>query len=123
MLQFKMKKSFFLFLMVFASTIFAPEAMAAKKVAVYAEGEISKDLKSVICSSVLSRLSGNKDYEAYERNPAFVNALNKEQDFQTSGEVPEKEIRGVASLVWEWIMSSWSIPLFLQMTIAICPHD
>lgn len=96
MLQFKMKKSFFLFLMVFASTIFAPEAMAAKKVAVYAEGEISKDLKSVICSSVLSRLSGNKDYEAYERNPAFVNALNKEQDFQTSGEVPEKEIRGVA---------------------------
>lgn len=70
--------------------------MAAKKVAVYAEGEISKSTKSIVCSSVLSRLSGNKDYKAYERNSSFVNALDKEQDYQTSGEVPEKEIRSVA---------------------------
>ena len=76
--------------------MFASEAMAAKKVAVYAEGEISKATKSIVCSSVLSRLSGNKDYKAFERNSAFVNALDKEQDFQTSGDVPEKEIRSVA---------------------------
>lgn len=76
--------------------MFASEAMAAKKVAVYAEGEISKNTKSIVCSSVLSRLSGNKDYKAFERNSAFVNALDKEQDYQTSGDVPEKEIRSVA---------------------------
>lgn len=76
--------------------MFANEVMAAKKVAVYAEGEISKSAKSIVCSSVLSRLSGNKDYKAFERNSTFINALDKEQDYQTSGEVPEKEIRSVA---------------------------
>lgn len=74
----------------------AGEVMAEKKVAVYAEGEISKSTKSVVCSSVLARISGNKDYTAFERNSSFVNALDKEQDYQTSGEVPEKEIRAVA---------------------------
>lgn len=82
--------------MVLACTVFASEAMAVKKVAVYAEGEISKATKSIVCSSVLSRLSGNMDYKAFERNSAFVNALDKEQDYQTSGDVPEKEIRSVA---------------------------
>ncbi|MDE6415683.1 MAG: hypothetical protein K2K68_01490 [Duncaniella sp.] len=91
-----MKRLSFLFFMVLACTMFASEAMAAKKVAVYAEGEISKNTKSIVCSSVLSRLSGNKDYKAFERNSAFVNALDKEQDYQTSGDVPEKEIRSVA---------------------------
>lgn len=82
--------------MVLACSVFATEAMGAKKVAVYAEGEISKATKSIICSSVLSRLSRNKDYKAFERNSSFVNALDKEQDYQTSGDVPEKEIRSVA---------------------------
>lgn len=91
-----MKRLTFLFFVVLTCTIFANEVMAAKKVAVYAEGEISKSTKSIVCSSVLSRLSGNKDYKAYERNSSFVNALDKEQDYQTSGEVPEKEIRSVA---------------------------
>ncbi len=91
-----MKRLSFLFFMLLACTVFANEAMAAKKVAVYAEGEITKATKSIVCSSVLSRLSGNKDYKAFERNSSFVNALNKEQDFQTSGDVPEKEIRSVA---------------------------
>lgn len=76
--------------------MFASEVLAAKKVAVYAEGEISKATKSIVCSSVLSRLSGNRDYKAFERNSSFVNALNKEQDYQTSGDVQEKEIRSVA---------------------------
>lgn len=67
-----------------------------KKVAVYAEGDISKSTKSIVCSSVLSRLSENKNYKAFERNSAFVNALNNEQDYQTSGEVPESEIRTMA---------------------------
>ncbi|MDE6417486.1 MAG: hypothetical protein K2K68_10760 [Duncaniella sp.] len=91
-----MKRLSFLFFMILACTVFASEAMAGKKVAVYAEGEISKATKSIVCSSVLSRLSGNKDYKAYERNSAFVDALDKEQDYQTSGDIPEKEIRTVA---------------------------
>lgn len=81
--------------MVLACTIFANEALGAKTVAVYAVGEIPNDSKSTICSAVLARLSGNKEYQAFERNKAFIDALNKEQDYQTSGEVPEKEIRGV----------------------------
>ena len=91
-----MKRLSFLLLLVLACTVFATEAIAAKKVAVYAEGEIPNSTKSIVCSSVLSRLSGNKDYKAFERNSAFVNALDKEQDYQTSGDVPEKEIREVA---------------------------
>ncbi len=91
-----MKRLSFLLLLVLTCTVFATEAIAAKKVAVYAEGEIPNSTKSIVCSSVLSRLSGNKDYKAFERNSAFVNALDKEQDYQTSGDVPEKEIREVA---------------------------
>lgn len=74
---------------------FVSIAFAQKKVAVYAEGEISNDDKLTVCSAVLARMSGNKDYIPYERNEAFVNALDKEQDYQLSGAVPEKEIRAV----------------------------
>lgn len=87
-------KKFLMFLLV--AVFCSAFASAQKKVAVYAEGEISKEMKSIVCSSVLGRLSGNRDYKAFERNSSFVNALDKEQDFQTSGEVPEKEIRAVA---------------------------
>lgn len=68
---------------------------APKKVAVYVEGDMSKSDKSIVSSAVLARLSGNKEYVAFERNNAFINALNKEQDYQLSGEVSEKEIRSV----------------------------
>lgn len=73
------------------------ESMQAqsKKVAVYVEGQISDSDKSIINSAVLSRLSGNKNYVPFERNESFINALTQEQDYQLSGEVPEKEIRQV----------------------------
>ena len=45
------------------------------------------------------RDSNTKDYTAYERNEAFINSLNKEQDFQLSGEVLEKEIRKVGERI------------------------
>lgn len=90
-----MKRLSFLLFLLLTCVAFSFEAFAVKKVAVYAEGDISSSTKSVVCSSVLSRLSGNSDYRAYERNSTFVNALDKEQDYQTSGEVPEKEIRAV----------------------------
>ena len=92
----QMKRIAFLILTVFACVAFAGEAMAAgKKVAVYVEGDMSKSDKSIVNSAVLARLSGNKDYTAFERNTAFINALNKEQDFQLSGEVSEKDIRAI----------------------------
>lgn len=68
---------------------------APKKVAVYVEGDMSKSDKSIVSSAVLARLSGNKEYKAFERNQAFINALIKEQDYQVSGEVPEEEICAV----------------------------
>lgn len=76
--------------------VFAGDAIAAsKKVAVYVEGQMSKAEKSIVSSAVLSRISSSKDYTAFERNEAFISAMIKEQDYQLSGEVSEKEIRGV----------------------------
>lgn len=77
--------------MLFAESAFAQ----TKKVAVYVEGRMSNDDKSIVSSAVLARMSGNKDYAPYERNESFIDALTEEQDFQLSGEVPEKEIRKV----------------------------
>ena len=66
-----------------------------KKVAVYTTGQVSSTDKSIINSAVIGRLSESKDYTAFERNEAFMDALNSEQYYQVSGEVPEKEIRKV----------------------------
>ena len=66
-----------------------------KKVAVYVEGKISNDDKSIISDAVLARMSGNNQYVPFERNDAFIDALTAEQDYQLSGEVPEREIRQI----------------------------
>lgn len=70
---------------------------APAKVAVYVEGNISSADKSAVSSAALSRMSGSKDFEAYERNSSFISSLDKEQDFQTSGEVPDSEIRKIGA--------------------------
>lgn len=91
-----MKKISVLILLAFSFMMFAESAFAqAKKVAVYVEGGISKDDKSIVSSAVLARMSGNKEYAPFERNEAFIEALTHEQDYQLSGEVPEKEIRKI----------------------------
>lgn len=90
-----MKKTTILFLLFLSCVCFAENASAAKKVAVYVEGDISDSEKSIVSSAVLGRMSGNKEYTPFERNEAFINALTSEQDYQLSGEVPEKEIRQV----------------------------
>lgn len=93
-----MKKFSILFLLLFSCTLFSSNVSAAtKKVAVYVEGDISADDKSIISSAILSRMSGNQEYAPYERNETFIDALNQEQDFQLSGDVPESEIRAVAA--------------------------
>lgn len=91
-----MRKISVLIILVFSSLLFAEGAYAqTKKVAVYVEGKINSEYKSIVSDAVLSRMSGNKTYAPFERNEAFIEALNKEQDYQLSGEVPEKEIRKV----------------------------
>lgn len=64
-----------------------------KKVAVYVTGAIEPAKKSIVSSSILARISGNKDFVPFERNEQFVNALFKEHSYQQSGEVAEHEIR------------------------------
>lgn len=92
-----MKQIVLFIVMLLTCVSFTAQAMppAPKKVAVYAEGGIGKTEKSIINSAVIARLSGNKDYVAFERNSAFINALDKENDYQVSGEVSEKEIRAI----------------------------
>ena len=91
-----MKKISVLILLVFSCVTFAESAYAqTKKVAVYVEGKIDSEDKSIVSDAVLSRMSGNKEYAPFERNEAFIDALTHEQDYQLSGEVPEKEIRKV----------------------------
>ena len=68
---------------------------APKKVAVYVTGQMDQTAKTAISSSVLSRLSDNKDFIPFERDNAFLEAITDEQDFQLSGEVSVKEIRAV----------------------------
>ena len=91
-----MKKISVLILLVFSCVMFAESTYAqTKKVAVYVEGKIDSEDKSIVSDAVLSRMSGNKEYAPFERNNAFIDALTHEQDYQLSGEVPEKEIRKV----------------------------
>lgn len=82
--------------MILTCAVFATDAIAAaKKVAVYVEGKMCASDRQIVSSGVLARISGSKEYTAFERNDAFINALNSEQDFQMSGEVPESEIRAI----------------------------
>lgn len=91
-----MKKIHVFILLIFSGILFTGSAYAeTKKVAVYVGGEVSNDDKSIVSSAVLARMSGNKEYAPFERNEAFIEALTTEQDYQLSGEVPEKEIRKV----------------------------
>lgn len=90
------KKISVLTILVFSCMLFAESAYAQTiKVAVYVEGEIGNDYKSIVSSAVLARMSGNKKYIPCERNEAFIKALTKEQDYQLSGEISEKEIRKI----------------------------
>ncbi|HRF68962.1 MAG TPA: hypothetical protein PK430_07025 [Muribaculum sp.] len=93
-----MKRLAFLVLVFFTCMAFPSQLFAeSKKVAVYVVGDIIGDDKSIVSDAVLARMSGNKEYTAFERNGAFIKTLDKEQDYQLAGEVPEKEIREVGA--------------------------
>lgn len=92
-----MKRLVFILLAIYAGLFCVENINAAtpKKVAVYVEGNLPEEDKTIINTAVMSRLSSAKDYKAYERNKDFVNALMKEHDYQLSGEVSDSEIRAV----------------------------
>ncbi|MBD5239311.1 MAG: hypothetical protein HDS64_06020 [Bacteroidales bacterium] len=87
------------FVVIFVATVAAMFGLdsfaAAKKVAVFVEGNVSKEQKTMVNNSVMSRLSGNKDYKVFERNNAFLSALEKEHDYQLSGVCSEAQIRKI----------------------------
>lgn len=80
---------------IFVSLFGFSASAAGKKVAVFVEGNITKEQKSMVNSAVMSRLSGNKEYKVFERNDAFLKALEREHDYQLSGEVAEEQIRKI----------------------------
>lgn len=91
-----MKRLFvFIFVAVVAAMFGLDSFAAGKKVAVFVEGNLTKEQNSMVNSAVMSRLSGNKDYKVFERNAAFLKALEREHDYQLSGEVSEDQIRKV----------------------------
>lgn len=85
-------KKIVLFLTLFLTCVGVSLAVP-KKVAVYVDGDMSRTDKTIVNSSVVARISDNKDYRAFERNGMYVNALDKEHDYQVSGEVSLNEIR------------------------------
>lgn len=77
--------------MVFACTIFAYEANASSKIAVFVDGPIDESDKFIIESRVCNALSGS-GFTILERTQSFLNMVTKEQSYQLSGEVSPREI-------------------------------
>ena len=64
-----------------------------KSVAIYVEGDVSQAQESIINSAISARMIQYRGYAIYERNEAFIDAVNREHDYQVSGEVPLSQIR------------------------------
>lgn len=91
-----MKKLFVLFVLALTCMVYAAGAMAApKKVAVFVEGNISREQKVIVNNAIMARLSGNREYRVFERSAEFLHALDREHDFEVSGMVSEDEIRAI----------------------------
>lgn len=87
----------FLFLICFAMVQGQAQNIDKKDVAVYVEGDVTKSQIQIISSSFMDRITQNRNYAAYERNEAFLNAITKEHDFQLSGDVKRWQIRDIAN--------------------------
>lgn len=91
-------RKYFLYAFVLITTVLFPSAiLAAEKVSVYVEGNVSKLQEQIVNNAFMSRLSSTKDFVAYERNETFINAITREHDYQVSGDVPESQIRKIAN--------------------------
>jgi len=70
---------------------------AVDKVSVVVEGQLTETQEQIVNSAFTARLSSSKDFTVFERNDTFLNALTREQDYQVSGNVPDDQIRKIAS--------------------------
>lgn len=57
-------------------------------------GSVSPAARNLVESAFLQRLSGNTQFVVFERNKTFLNKLNREIDFQTSGALRLHKICG-----------------------------
>ncbi len=85
-----MKKILLTMLLMFC--VIVANSQNKKSVAVYVEGNVSSTERSIIESKAVSRISMCKEFRTVERNDNFYNTINKEYDFQISGEVSEEDI-------------------------------
>ncbi len=67
-------------------------AQTPQKVAVYVTGDVNNGYKKVIGSKLVSGIVKSGEYSAVERTNDFLAALTKEQDYQMSGAVNDKQI-------------------------------
>lgn len=74
------------------ATILSLSSIAQLKVAVYVTGDINQGYKKVIGSKLTSGITNSGDYAAVERTADFLAAISKEQDYQMSGVVNDKQI-------------------------------
>lgn len=92
-----MKKVFFLFLVCLMASMPVSAIAGKLTMAVNVFGSVTPEARNLVESAFLQRLSGNKSFVVFERNKAFINKLNSEIDFQTSGDVPVSEIRAIGA--------------------------
>lgn len=71
------------------------EEAVKKKVAVYVSGDIDASYKKVIGSKMVSQITKSKTYTAVERTADFLAELQREMDYQTSGEVRDNQIASI----------------------------
>ncbi len=64
-----------------------------KQVAVYTtDSKVEDDVKKVISSQIVAKITQSPNYRALERTDEFLSALRKAEDFDTSGEVKDSQI-------------------------------
>ena len=84
-----MKTKLLMLLCLFSTFLFAQ-----KNVAVYVTGDehISSGVKKVFGSELVAAIVKNNDYKAVERTSEFLNAIQREQGYQHSGNVEDSQI-------------------------------
>lgn len=71
-------------------------AYAEKKVSIFIEGDLSNLQEQIVYGAFMNRVVSNKNYAVFERNEIFIKSITREHDYQTSGDVPEAQIRKIA---------------------------
>lgn len=89
-----MKKLSLLLLLtlLFTQQIVLAQVMSKSNVAVYVTGNLDDSNQKIVSSKAVSRISRSDEYIAIERTDAFLQVLQKEQDYQVSGNVTDDQI-------------------------------